>query len=219
MSRSSSISARRTGSAGAASSSSECLPIDSSSSARLTSDAILRPTPPLCIACILTAAACLSASAAAVSTSVSASSSTSSSSTDWSTAAASTMRSTTASTSPSNGVRPSQPRRRVSSSRVGILPRRPAAVKRLYLRRRVLLLRSLLADGPAARDGLYPYRGLFPGSHLGSSGSSAMRRLNHNRGVVLRRLHLDLQDQVVEELVDVHIVADVRLGRVRGGLR
>ena len=118
-----------------------------------------------------------------------------------------------------DGVLPSQPRRRVSSSRVGILPRRPAAVKRLYLRRRVLLLRSLLARGPAARDGLYPYRGLFPGSHLGSSGSSAMRRLNHNRGVVLRRLHLDLQDQVVEELVDVHIVADVRLGRVRGGLR
>ena len=120
---------------------------------------------------------------------------------------------------PIERIRPSQPRRRVSSSRVGILPRRPAAVKRLYLRRRVLLLRRLLADGPAARDGLYPYRGLFPGSHLGSSGSSAMRRLNHNRGVVLRRLHLDLQDQVVEELVDVHIVADVRLGRVRGGLR
>ena len=127
MSRSSSISARRTGSAGAASSSSDCLPIDSSSSARLTFDAILRPTPPLCIACILTAAACLSASAAAVSTSVFASSSTSSSSTDWSTAAASTMRSTTASTSPSNASDPPSPEDasllRASASFLAALPR------------------------------------------------------------------------------------------------
>ena len=88
----------------------------------------------------------------------------------------------------------------------------------MYLRRRVLLLRSLLADGPAARDGLYPYRGLFPGSHLGSSGSLDVTKLEATSAVVVDETGVGV-DVDTEDASDAIVVKEEaeKLRQLRDG--